>query len=493
MPALAGRHSKYLVLAVWLVILAAAASVSGKLTGIEKNEASSFLPGSAESTKVLNEEGSFRSPNTIVAVVVLQRLPQLTATDRAKIVADTGAFARIAPLGGPVVGPIWSQDGEAAEVTVPYNLGVDGWSHSPGVVSKIDKIAGSSPGLAVYVTGALGNAADSNNAFKGIDSTLLYAAAAVVIFILLLTYRSPFLWLLPVISAGIALTSAEAVIYLFAEHAGLVVNAESVGILTVLVFGAGTDYALLLVARYREELRRHQDRHEAMAVALKRARTAIVASASTVIAGMLCLLAAVTNSTRGLGPVAAIGVVVGLAAMLTLLPALLVTFGRWIFWPVRPTFGSDEPTSSGIWARIGAGVARHPRRVWAGTTLALMVLALGILDLSADGLTQKQSFRGTPPSVAGEAVLSRHFPAGVGSPVIVIANAPKFAEVEAVLSRVRGVVAVAPPISDGQRVLLQGTLASPPQSPAAYATVERVRAAVHPIAGANARVGGDSA
>ena len=152
------------------------------------------------------------------------------------------------------------------------------------------------------VTGPAGNAADSSNAFKGIDGTLLYAAAGVVIFILLLTYRSPVLWFLPVLSAGIALTTAEAIIYLFATHAGLVVNAESAGILTVLVFGAGTDYALLLVARYREELRRHADRHEAMAVALRRAGPAIVASASTVIAGLLCLLAAETNSTKGLGP-----------------------------------------------------------------------------------------------------------------------------------------------------------------------------------------------
>ncbi|HTV10799.1 MAG TPA: MMPL family transporter [Acidimicrobiales bacterium] len=493
MRALAGRRSKYAVIALWLVMLAAAGGFAGKLSGAEKNDASSFLPGSAESTKVLNAEDAFRSPNTIVAVVVLTRAPQLTNADRARIVSYTAAFAKVAPLGGPVLGPLWSRDGEAAEITLPYNLGDDGWSKTPGVVSKIDHIVQGPQGLNVYVTGALGNAADSNNAFKGIDSTLLYAAAGVVIFILLLTYRSPFLWLLPVISAGVALTTAEAVVYLFATHAGLVVNAESVGILTVLVFGAGTDYALLLVARYREELRRHEDRHEAMAVALHRARAAIIASGSTVIAGMLCLLAAVTNSTRGLGPVAAIGVVVGLASMLTLLPALLVTVGRWVFWPARPDFGSHEPTTTGIWARVGARVKLRPRAVWTGTVLALGVLALGIFDLHANGLTEKQSFRGTPGSVTGEEVLSRHFPAGEGSPVVVIANASKEREIAAILSKTPGIVAVSPPLVAHGMALVQGTLASPAVSAAAYATVERVRAEVHPVPGANAKVGGDSA
>src|SRR5206468_8983690 len=154
--------------------------------------------------------------------------------------------------------------------------------------------------------------------------------------------RSPTLWLLPVISAGVALAVSQALIYLLATHAGLTVNAQSAGILSVLVFGAGTDYALLLTARYREELRRHADRHQAMATALRRAAPAIVASGFTVILSLLCLLVAELASTKSLGPVMAIGVAVGLLAMLTLLPALLVIFGRWIFWPRRPTLGSEE-------------------------------------------------------------------------------------------------------------------------------------------------------
>jgi RND superfamily putative drug exporter len=492
-PALVGRRGKYIVALFWVVVMAMSFSLAGKLTGAEKNDATAWLPGSAESTKILNEEAAFQSPNTFDAIVVFQRLPALTGADRAAVHRDATAFGRAEPLGGPVLGPVWSGDGQAAEVVVPLDLGPNGWNGAAAAVAKMKHIAAGSPGLTVDVTGPAGNAADSSNAFKGIDGTLLYAAAGVVIFILLLTYRSPVLWFLPVLSAGIALTTAEAVIYLFAKHAGLVVNAESAGILTVLVFGAGTDYALLLVARYREELRRHADRHEAMAVALRRAGPAIVASGGTVIAGLLCLLAAMTNSTRGLGPVAAIGVVVALAAMLTLLPALLVIAGRWIFWPARPALGSAEPTFAGVWARVGGRISRHPRRVWVGTALALGALAVGVVGLHADGLTEKQSFTGQVSSVVGEEVLARHFPAGSGSPVVVIAAASKTTQVQAALAATPGIVGVAPPIARGGLVYLQGTLAAAPDSAAAYATVERARDAVHSVPGADAKVGGESA
>ena len=492
-PALVGRRGKWLVLVFWLVVVVAAGPLAGKLMGAEQNNASAYLPGGAESTKVLNLEGAFQDPNTLVAVIVYQRSQGLTAADREKISADATSFAGVARLGGPIVGPVWSRDGEAAQVAVPYNLGADGWSATPTVVDKVKQIAAGSSGLSVYVTGPLGNASDSENAFKGIDGTLLYSAIAVVVVILLLTYRSPFVWLLPVISAGIALTSAEAVIYLLARHAGLVVNAESAGILTVLVFGAGTDYALLLVARYREELRRHADRHEAMAIAVHRAGPAIVASASTVIAGLLCLLIAESNSTRGLGPVAAIGIVVGLASMITLLPALLVIAGRWIFLPYRPSVGSPEPTSTGAWARIGRQISRRPRWVWVGTALALAALALGILGLHANGLTEKQSFRGTPSSIVGQEVLARHFPAGLGSPVVVIANAAETGQVQAALKAAPGIASVAPPIVKNGLAYLQGTTTANPVSNIAYLTVEKVRAAVRAIPGAHALVGGASA
>src|SRR5262249_51408564 len=195
--------------------------------------------------------------------------------------------------------------------------------------------------------------------FTGIDSTLLYATLAVVIILLLLTYRSPVLWILPVVSAGVALTAAEAVIYLLTQH-GLTVNGQSAGMLIVLVLGAGTGYGLRTGAGYGADLRRHADRLEAMAVALRRAGPAIIASAATVIAGMLCLLAAESADISGLGPVAATGIGAGLLAMVTLLPALLVTAGRWIFWPARPRCGSGEATTRGFCARVPRLISRRP-------------------------------------------------------------------------------------------------------------------------------------
>ncbi len=349
------------------------------------------------------------------------------------------------------------------------------------------------PGLQVYVTGPAASAADSVKIFKGIDSTLLYATLGVVIVLLLLTYRSPILWLLPILSAGVSLIVAEAVIYELVVHEGLVVNGQTAGILVVLVLGASTDYALLLVARYREELRRHEDRHEAMAVALRRAGPAIFASGLTVIAGMLCLLVADSADISGLGPVAAIGIAVGLLSMITLLPALLVITGRWVFWPLRPRYGSEDPTSRGPWARIGTRIARHPRPVWIVTALLLAVVSLGLIGFRFSALTQAQSYRGTPSAVAGERVLARHFPAGAGEPVYVIGKAQDAAQLRAALGGTRGIAAVSPPqVKDGL-VLLQGTLAVPPDSQSAYGVVSRVRSAVHAIPGADARVGGATA
>jgi uncharacterized membrane protein YdfJ with MMPL/SSD domain len=249
-----------------------------------------------------------------------------------------------------------------------------------GFVTTVKNTASQdSAGLSVYVGGPAASAADQIKIFNGIDTTLLYATLAVVIVLLLLTYRSPVLWLLPILSAGVALTVAQAMIYLLTQHANLTVNGQSEGILVVLVIGASTDYALLLIARYREELRRHADRHEAMAVALRRAGPAIIASGLTVVAGLLCLLAAESNDISGLGPVAAVGIGVGLIAMITLLPALLVVCGRWIFWPVKPGYGSAEPTSRGVWSQVGRAIGGRPRTVWMVTAILLGAGALGLV------------------------------------------------------------------------------------------------------------------
>jgi putative drug exporter of the RND superfamily len=491
----AGRRAKWLVLVFWLVFVAVAGPLSGKLMGAEKNDSSAWLPANAQSTQVLNLRSQVVSPNVFAAVVVYDRPSGLTAADRAKVTADAASFARVpGALPGQVTGPVISADGKAAETIVPVNLGSTGWSAAGPAADSLRAIADSgADGLSAHVTGPLGTAADSNNAFKGIDGTLLYAALAVVIVLLLLTYRSPVLWLLPVISVGIALVTAQALIYLLAAHAGLTVNAQSAGILDVLVFGAGTDYALLLTARYREELRRHEDRHEAMAVALRRAGPAIVASAGTVIISLLTLSLAELNSTKSMGPVLAIGVAVALLAMMTLLPALLVITGRWVFWPAKPGYGSAEPTTRGMWARIGNRIAVRPRTVWIGTVVVLGALAAGAAGLQAHGLTNAQSFRGHPDSVAGQAVLDQHFPGGAGQPVQVFGSPSSGPQLAAALRSVNGLTDVTKPVSLAGHTYLEATLTSAPDSQAAYDTIGKARAATAAVPGANALVGGNTA
>jgi putative drug exporter of the RND superfamily len=490
-----GRRSKWIVLAFWLVALVVLGPLAGKLSGAQKNDNSSWLPTNAESTAVINLQGKFQAHDTAYAVIVYERTSGITPQDQAKVAADAQAFARINGVDEKVVGPVPSQkDNQALQVLVPITIGNGGWDQLGDAVNEIHSIADPSlDGMTMHVTGAAGSAADSVKAFAGIDGRLLYATVAVVMVILLLTYRSPLLWLLPVLSAGGALTASQAVIYLLARHAGLTVNAQSAGILTVLVFGAGTDYALLLVARYREELRRHEDRHEAMANALFRAGPAILASAATVVAGMLCLLVAELNSTKGLGPVAALGIAVGLAAMLTLLPALLVIFGRWLFWPARPRYGSVEPTERGFWARVGNRVARRPRAVWIVTVLVLGAMAAGIADLHAGPLSNKDALLGHPDSVAGEEVLARHFPAGAGQPVVVIGTADAANQIRTAVAGTRGIAAAADPVVANGYSLVTATLADPADGTAAQQTVQRVRDTVHAVPGADAKVGGYTA
>jgi RND superfamily putative drug exporter len=343
------------------------------------------------------------------------------------------------------------------------------------------------------VGGPAASANDELKIFKGIDSTLLYSALGVVIVLLLLTYRSPVLWLLPIISAGVALAIAEAVIYLLTQHANLTVNGQSRGILVVLVIGASTDYALLLVARYREELRRHADRHQAMAVALRRAGPAIIASGLTVVIGMLCRMAAESNDISGLGPVAAIGIGVGLIAMITLLPALLVVVGRWVFWPVKPAYGSPEPTSRGVWARVGQAISRKPRGVWLVTAVLLAAGSAGLIGFRFGPLTTAQSFRGTPASITAENVLATHFPAGSGEPVQVISTAASAGQVRSALVATRGIASVTQPVIKNGLAFVQATMTLPPDGSAAYTLVSAIRTSVHAVPGADAKVGGGTA
>ncbi|MGK5691826.1 MMPL family transporter [Streptomyces sp. URMC 128] len=499
-----GRRAKWLVLVLWVAVVFVMAPLAMKLTDAQDNDASSWLPGSAESTQVLDISQDFR-PEQIPAVVIYARDGGLTAGDRAEIAEDVRQLKELRDhgiRGAETRGPVFDRpdDPRAAQIFVPITMDEKGWERiAPAVDSIRDDVGEGGGGLAVHITGPGGTSADFAEAFEGIDSTLLFAAMAVVIVMLLITYRSLTLLLVPLISVVCALFTSQALIYLLAEHAGLTVNGQSAGILTVLVFGAGTDYALLLVARYREELRRHEDRHEAMALALHRAGPAVLASGATVVLSMLVLLAAEMNSTSGLGPVAAIGVAVALIAMMTLFPALLVIFGRWIFWPVIPHHGTPDPTERGIWARMGRHIARRPRMTWAVTALALAVCSLGLIQLRAEGIGNADAFTGKPDSITGQEVSARYFPGGSGDPLVIISNRAQAEQVGRAVAATQGVVPQSLGLPPGTkpafegRVLFEATMTAPADSEAAKQTVERVRDTVHAVPDADAQVGGGTA
>lgn len=473
------KVTKWIVLVVWLIVAIGASGLSMKLAEVQNNSSEAWLPSDAEATAATAGLAAFEDPDNIMTGIVYESDGGLDpqALDSAR--ADAEEFASVDGVVGKVVGPVVSEDGEAMSTMVVLNFGSNGWTEVPGAVSELKEIAeGTAEG--VYITGPGGQAADSGEAFGDIDGTLLAATALVVVVLLLLTYRSPVLWILPLFSAFVALSVAQAAVYLAAQYGDVVVNGQSQGILTVLVFGAGTDYALLLVARYREELRRHQDRHQAVAVAVRRAGPAVIASAGTVVLSMLCLSFASLNSTAGLGPVAAIGVASGLLVMLTLLPALLAIFGRWIFWPLRPTFGSA--TRSGRWwTRLGEGISRRPRQVWIATVVVLGVAALGMLGWNGKGLAADETFTTETSSVIGMEVLAEHGLVDDTAPLEVIAPAEVANEVAEQIGSVPGVRLVADPVVQDDVALIVAPLVHDPASQAAFDTVGEVRDRVHAV------------
>jgi RND superfamily putative drug exporter len=494
-----GRRTKWLVLVFWLVLVGAAGPLAGQLADIQENDSTQWLPADSEAAQVIELQRQIQSAELAPAVIVYERPSGILPGDEATATAHASTLSGLSGLAGEVVGPVPSEDGQALQIVVPIALGEDGWAGGAsnpvvGVVDAVREIVGTGAGgLAIHVAGPAGLIAGSAEAFEGLDSTLLFATVTVVLIILLLVYRSPVLWLLPVICAGFALSVSQAAIYLLASSTGLNVNAQSAGIVTILVFGVGTDYALLLIARYREELRRTADRHDAMRTALSRATPAILASCATLAVAMLCLLFATMNSTRGLGPVVAVAVLFPLLAMTTLLPALLVILGRWVFWPRKPVLGSPGTTGSGMWARLGQRISHRPRFIWVGTAVVLGALALGLTQLEANGLTTEEQFVDRPDFITGQEVLGEHFPAGKGQPVVVIGNADRSSELVAAFTGTSGIVEVTSPLLSDGLVYLEGTLRDQPDSEAANETVLRVRDAVQAVSGADAKVGGMTA
>ncbi|SFP58909.1 putative drug exporter of the RND superfamily [Actinomadura madurae] len=491
---IAGRRTKWAVLALWVVLLAALGPLAGKLGDVEENDAAAWLPSGAESTQVVELEEQFRKDETMLAVVVYERSGGITPADKAKASSDAAAFQKL-PGAQQVQGPFPSKDGKALQTLVPLT-DVD-------LIAAVDDARDLAdrgpPGLTSHVTGPAGGGADQFKVFESLDGFLLMAAGLVVIVLLLFIYRSPILWFVPVLSAVFALGLAQSTVYLLAKYADLTVNGQSAGILTVLVFGVATDYALLLVARYREELHRHEDRHEAMAYALHRAAPAIIASAATVAVGLLCLLLAEMNSTAGMGPVAAAGVITALAAMTTLLPALLVIFGRWLFWPLIPRYDEKylEPESyeaeHGVWNRVAGLVGRRPRVIWAASMLGLIVLTLGLTSLKADGISDAGQFTGKPDSVKGSEVVARHYPAGSGAPAVVIGKAAASEQLAQTVRGTAGIAEVSPPVTANGLVKYEATLKDAADSEAARDTIDRLRTAAHGVPSAEAKVGGMTA
>jgi len=511
MSAAVGRGRATLIAAVvvlaWLAVGAVAGPYSGRLGDVATNDNAAFLPADAEATRAQELSRGFVARQTTPALVVYERRSGLTEADRQKAAADAARLAEVPGVVGPLPPPIPSADGQALQLVVPID---DAEGERIGdVVERLRAITGGgSGGLTVDVAGPAGLLADLIEVFSAIDGTLLLVTLCVVLVILLVVYRSPVLWVFPLLSAGMSYALASLLVYLLADADLVTLNGQAQGILTVLVFGAGTDYALLLVARYREELHRHGRPWEAMRAAWRGAAPAIVASGGTVILSLLCLLLSSLNSNRALGPVAAVGIAATLLVMLTFLPALLVLGGRWAFWPRRPRYDRAEPqVEHGLWARVAGFVARRARLLWVVTAVALGVLALGLTQLGTTTLGQSDLFTTRTESVAGQEAIARHYPGGTGSPATVIANAQAARQVTEAAGATPGVAAVrpltrdraagagpaGPPLVVDGRVQLEVTLADPPDSDAAERTVRELRAAVHRVPDADAVVGGFTA
>ncbi|GAA3214077.1 MMPL family transporter [Actinocorallia longicatena] len=476
--------------ALWIAITALLVPLAGKSGDIVSKDPALLLPRSSEATRALiAEREAFPGSDTPVAVLVYVRGTGITGADRAAVEADRTAFAALSS-DGRIDPAAPSADGQALLVSFP--LREDG-GEPVDAVKKIKKGLEDSPaGLETAVTGSAGALSDGADAVSGTDTTLLLSAALVVAVLLLITYRSPSMWILPLFAVGLAGQAATGIVYLLAEHADVTVTEDATALMMIMLFGVGTDYALLLIARYREELHRHADRFVAMAVAVRRSFPAILASAGTVTVGMLCLLAARMNDVRGFGPIAAAGIVVVFAVMTTLLPALLVLLGRWVFWPFIPRAGEAPAASggAGVWARAAALVDRRPRRIWVLSVLALVVLSAGALGFRP-GQTAEQSYTKEVGSVVGQRLVERHYPGGASGPARIVAPASAAGPVVAAAKADRVSSVGTPRLSaDGRTAVIEAVLADPPDSGAAKATIDRLRDGLD---GTGALVGGQTA
>ncbi|MEO3930946.1 MMPL family transporter [Micromonosporaceae bacterium B7E4] len=496
----------------WLAVGALSTPYPGRLSEVATNDNAAFLPADAEATRGERLAAGFVERQTLPALVVYARDSGVTDADRQRVSADAARFATVPGVVAPLPPPIPSADGKALQVIVPVD-NAEG-DRTREVVSELRRIAGQGDaGQVVVVGGPAGLLGDLIVVFSSIDGPLLLVTLAVVLVILLVVYRSPVLWIIPLLAAGLSYALAALAVYFLAKSDVITLNGQAQGILTVLVFGAGTDYALLLIARYREELCRHHDTVVAMRAAWRGAAPAIFASGGTVIAGLLCLLLSSLSSNQALGPVAAVGIGATLVVMLTFLPALLLLGGRWAFWPRSP-YVEHAASVGRLWKPVAHFIARRARLVWVVTTLALIALGFGLTQLGSTRLSQSELFTNRTDSVIAQEVIDRHYPGGLGSPVTIFTPVGAADRVATAARSVPGVVEVRtvpaadpngtgsdaapgasagpPKVVDG-RVQLQATLMAPADSAEAEQTVRELRVAVHAVPEADAVVGGRTA
>jgi putative drug exporter of the RND superfamily len=516
-----GRRSKWVVLAAWLLAVIAVFPLGSKLSDETTDSTQSFLPASAESTEVVRKlDNDFRQGETDTGIVVYKNPNGLTAADKQKIFVDSLAIEAagkdkinlVEPPATPFSTPfsrgssqaLVSKDGTVATMvlTTPTNFDKEGdWGKA--VRDITDK---NTSDMQVFVTGNLGFSADANEVFNNIDQKLLFATVALVLVLLGAIYRSVILPFIPLVVVFFAYTLAQAFIYLLAKS-GATVSTNSTSILIVLMFGVGTDYCLLLVSRYREELRRIEDKHEAMARAVRRAGPAILASGMTVALAMLVLGLADNKGTSSLGPVFAIGVVCALIAGLTLLPTLLTIFGRRGFWPRKAvvTYDPEHPSAGrqGLWRRFGNRVLERPGIALLVTGVIFCAGALGLLAYKVDYSTTS-FFKHSVESVEGFDALRSAFPAGTLAPTTILVESStgqvtslQLGEVAQKLKAVDGVAGVTPPTQfsrNRQIVAFDLILEGDPLNKSSLDVVPRMRDAVANLPpGTTALVGGSSA
>ena len=503
----AQRRARWLVplvlLLVWLGVGGTLGPYAGKLGEVATNDQAAFLPRSAESTRVLEARAAFDQSETVPAIVVWTA--DGARFTEARQAQATRAVAALAGKPGVVGRPspaLLSDDREALQAVV--QLKPDLGDELPTVLDAVRKAARAVPGTTAQIAGPAASQADLSDAFAGIDGLLLGVALGAVLLILLLVYRSVLLPFLIILGSVFALGLACAVVYALAERDAVRVDGQVQGILSILVIGAATDYALLLAARFREELAVRGDRFGAAVAAARRSFGAITASAATVALGLLALLASDLTNNRALGPVGAIGIGCAVLATLTFLPAALALLGRTAYWPSRPKPPEESGEGTGVWRRVARTVNGRPRRTWAVTALVLAVFAAFSPSLSSKGVPLDEIFVNDAPSVAAQTTLGAHFPGGSGNPAVIIADAGRTAEVTAAARSTDGVASAGavsasgrpgagkPLVVDG-RVRIDATLTAAADSDAAKDTVERLRTRVHAVSGADALVGGYTA